>query len=249
MKRLLNLFRKSKPKFPYIHEVVDSRFSNKIKFVINNSIEEFRLAFWGHEKEYVLSIIDSLKHDDIFLDIGSSVGLISILAKAKIKNGKVYSIEPDPENISCLIENYKINKFSEYQIFPIALGDKEDKLKLYTNGSNGKSPSLEMVNGYESFVIVDVKTLDHLIESNIIEFPTVIKIDIEGAELMALKGMKNLLQSTNKPRILFIEVHPEFLQSFQSNLEEVYNFLSNTRYKIIENIERDEQILLKLEAY
>ena len=249
MKKLLNLFKKSKPKFPYIHEVVDSRFQNCIKFVINNSIEEFRLAFWGHEKDYVLSIIDSLKQDDFFLDIGSSVGLISILAKAKIKNGKVYSIEPDPENISCLTENYKINNFSGYEIFPIALGDKEGKLKLYTNGSNGKSPSLEMVNGYESFKMVDVKTLDQLVEANVLEFPTVIKIDIEGAELIALKGMKNLLESTNKPRLLFIEVHPEFLQSFQSNPEEVYNFLSNTKYKIIENIKRDEQILLKLEAY
>jgi hypothetical protein len=107
---------------------------------------------------------------------------------------------------------------------------------------------LEKVNGYESFVLVDVKTLDDLIDKNTIQVPTVIKIDIEGAELIALKGMINLLNSINKPRLLFIEVHPEFLHSFQSNTDEVYDFLSNTKYTIIEKIERDEQILLKLEA-
>ncbi len=248
MKRILNLLFKRKSEFPYLHQLEDQRFPRIIKFIINNSIEEFRLTYWGHEKNYVLSIIDSLKEDDIFLDIGASVGLISVLAMAKINNGYVYSVEPDPENIKCLTENFKVNNFSNFQILPIALGDKVDKLKLYTNGSNGKSPSLEKVNGYDSFVNVDVKTLDQLLEDNVIDSPTVIKIDIEGAELMALKGMEILLSSNKRPRILFIEVHPDFLKSFRSNTQEVYDFLSSYDYTITEKIERDEQILLKLES-
>jgi predicted O-methyltransferase YrrM len=112
-------------KYPFNHK------ENKIIFRINNSIEEFRLANWGGEKGYVLEMIQSLKSDDVFYDIGSSVGLVSIHAANKLTNGKVISFEPDPENQKCLKENYKLNRLNNYKLVPIAVGETLDKLKLY----------------------------------------------------------------------------------------------------------------------
>lgn len=231
-----------KKKYPYLFK------ENEVIFRINNNIEEFRLANWGGEKEYVLDMVACLKSDDIFYDIGSSVGLVSIHAANKLKNGKVISFEPDPENQKCLKENYKLNKLNNYKLIPIAVGETLDKLKLYTSGSNGFSPSLQKVNGIENAIEVEVNSIDNLILSKEIPYPNVIKIDIEGAEFIALKGMKNLLLSREKPRIIFVELHPVFLPSFNTSVPEILEFMGQFEYQITEQVERDKQVLCKFEV-
>jgi FkbM family methyltransferase len=214
-----------------------------IKFHINNPIEEFRLRDWGGEKKYVLSMISSLNESDVFLDVGSSVGLISVIASKKLKSGNVISIEPDPENRLRLEMNYSLNKLKNYNIFQIAAGEKRDKLTLYTAGSNGYSPSLKKVNGIDRTIIVEVNSIDNLISENKIPIPDIVKIDIEGAEFLALKGMSNLMSSLKRPRIIFVELHPEFLPEFNTNTEEILNYMKKFKYRITENIQRDKQIL------
>ncbi len=228
--------------YPYTHFEVEQN----LKFVINNSIEEFRLKDWGGEKEYVLQMVNELRPNDIFYDIGSSVGLVSINAAKKLTNGKVYSFEPDPENILRLTENYKVNNLKNFSIQKMAVGDQYGKMKLYTSGSNGYSPSLQKVNGIENYIEVEVQSIDDLIDSNAIEKPNVIKIDIEGAEMIAIKGMKRLLESDKRPRTLFVELHPDFLPSFSTTTEEIFEYLSQFNYTIAESINREKQILCKL---
>lgn len=216
------------------------------RFEINNHIEEFRICSWGGEKDYVTSIIEYLEKDDIFFDIGASVGLVSILAAKKLSKGKVYSFEPDPENRLRLIKNYTLNGLTNYHIQPFAIGEKEDLLSLYTAGSNDKSPSLKQVNGIDSFIEVEVKSIDDLIDKKSLPVPTVIKIDIEGAELMALRGMFNTLTGYNRPRLIFIEIHPKFLGAFGANEDQINDLIAQTNYTLVKSNTRDEQILCTL---
>jgi FkbM family methyltransferase len=235
-------------KFPYTHVFkVSSISKSPILFLINNPIEEYRLVHWGDEKEYVLSMIDCVREDDVFLDIGSSVGLISILAALKASKGKVVSIEPDPENFVCLNINYGLNNITDNIALQLAVGYEKSSMELYSRGSNDLSPSLRKVNGINETINIQVESVDDLIKSGTIPFPTIIKIDIEGAEMMALQGMKELLNSESKPRIIFIEIHPNFLESFNTSESEVKDFLANLDYKIIDYTQRDDQILCKLE--
>jgi FkbM family methyltransferase len=139
--------------------------------------------------------------------------------------------------------NYSLNKLKNYNIFQIAAGEKRDKLTLYTAGSNGYSPSLKKVNGIDRTIIVEVNSIDNLISENKIPIPDIVKIDIEGAEFLALKGMSNLMSSLKRPRIIFVELHPEFLPEFNTNTEEILNYMKKFKYRITENIQRDKQIL------
>ncbi|MBS1736490.1 MAG: FkbM family methyltransferase [Bacteroidetes bacterium] len=229
-------------KYPYQYS--EPQFG--ISFNINNPIEEFRLKNWGGEKEYVLNLLNSLKVDDIFFDIGASVGLISVLAADRLKKGKVISFEPDPENLLRLKNNYDLNLLTNYGIQSLAVGDEEGYMNLYTAGANAFSPSLQKVNGIDSFISVKVETIDNLLKANLVPYPTVIKIDIEGAEMMALKGMKNLLCDKNAPRIIFLEIHPEFLPKFGTNEEAIFIFLEEFDYQFEEKNIRDKQVLVKL---
>lgn len=242
IKHIFNFFfkkmkKKSQLIFPYYYE---NEYG--IKFFIKNEIEEYRTKFYGHEKTFVLDLYNKLKNDDVFYDVGSSVGLISMFASKKIKYGKVVSFEPDPQNLNALIENFTINKFGKYIIFPIAIGSEKTKLNLFTNGSNDQSPSLRKVNNIENYIEVEVNSIDNLIEEGLIA-PTVIKIDVEGAEFLVLKGMSKLLASENAPRLLIIEIHPEFLLEFDSNEFDIFHLLNSYNYILESKIERDNQIL------
>jgi len=119
-------------------------------------------------------------------------------------------------------------------------------MALYTGGSNTASPSLQKVNGIEESIIVKINSIDRLINEGTIPYPTVIKMDIEGAEMMALKGMTELLISEKRPRVVYIEIHPDFLPSFETSSEEIFKYLSQFRYVVIENECRGKQILYTL---
>lgn len=244
LKSLKNKLFQGKSSTPYPYKFYNDIFN--IYFEINNPIEEFRLAKWGGEKEYTIDLIGNLNESDVFYDIGSSVGLVSVTAASILKKGKVVSFEPDPENILRLKTNYSINNLSNYILKPLAVGDSKSRLQLFTQGSNGYSPSLKPVNGIERTIEVEVNSIDNLIGRNEIPYPDVIKIDIEGAELMALKGMTALLSSDKRPRLIFLELHPTFLPSFGCSVQDVFDFLATFNYSIAENVQRDEQILCKL---
>jgi len=229
-------------KYPFVY--VENEF--QVKFGVNNPTEEFRLVRWGGEEAYLKQMISELETDDVFFDIGSSVGLISVMAARKLTNGTAVSFEPDPENLKRLKENYDLNRLENFIIQPIAVGDRNTEMLLYTRGSNNYSPSLQPVNRIDESIRVNVDSIDRLLSERIIPYPSVIKIDIEGAEMMALKGMENLLNSEARPRLLFIELHPDFLPSFNTTGEEVLHFLSQLKYNLVENTKRDQQILCKL---
>jgi len=67
-------------------------------------------------------------------------------------------------------------------------------------------------------------------------------MDIEGAEILALIGMKRLLSSKKAPRMIFIEIHPVFLDAYKSSVLEVGNFIKSFGYKEIYSKIRASQL-------
>jgi FkbM family methyltransferase len=218
----------------------------QLNFQINNPIEEFRLKEWGGEKEFVIEMMNELKAGDVFYDVGSSVGLVSVIAGKIVGNGKVVSFEPDPENIRRLKENYRVNGITNCIVQELAVGTEKSTMQLYTAGSNNFSPSLQKVNGIERSIEVEVNSIDNLLANGSIPYPNIVKIDIEGAEMMALQGMKNLLKSSRRPRIIFMEIHPDFLPSFSTTTEEIMQYLAQFEYSVIQENSRNRQFLVKL---
>lgn len=238
LKKILNRFR-----YPYIctHEGLVA--GRSIRFHVNNPVEMYRLQQFGGEKDQLEAFLTLLRNDDVLYDIGASVGAWSIPAAAKSTAGKIISFEPDPENQKCLLANYKLNGLNNHQIMPIALGDKPGELELFTAGAYAASPSLKPVNKISSSIKVKIETVDDLLARQEIPLPTVVKIDIEGAEMMALQGMANLLRSNQKPRALVLELHPLFLPAFDTSLTAIFKFLIENDYQIAELASRDDQVI------
>ena len=177
--------------------------------------------------------------DSIFWDIGAHFGYHSLsFASLNPVVSKVYSFEPNPFNAERLKKNVERNQnLSEKVIInQIALSADDDVAKFKfsksidfseSSGSHllGVEPPLSKAN-YSKFEELEVATrrIDSLINERIIEPAQIVKIDVEGAEMLVLKGGKAYF-SKYKP-LIFMEVHNITMMC------EVSNYLHAIGYNI-----------------
>ncbi len=173
--------------------------------------------FNNWEKE-VADVVKKNSEGAIFLDIGAESGYYTCLAA---KNGakKVMAFEPNPNSFNLLKKNIERNNLKNVEIFNKAVSDKNEKAIFYPNGVYSSLYYRDIFKDGESMV-VECVTLDDFLKDNKIDF---IKMDIEGAEPKALRGMKKLLQK-NKDVKLVIEFAPIY---FEAAGESSDDFLSS----------------------
>ncbi|MDH5716436.1 MAG: FkbM family methyltransferase [Spirochaetia bacterium] len=178
-----------------------------------------------------------LKPGMVFFDIGSNIGYYSLLASKKVgEKGKVYSFEPNNQIIVELKKNISLNSIKNIKVNQLALSEKKGKAKLsqyekgeevYSSLSNTAYPG-KKITGYEK---VNIDTVDNFIKKNNINKVDLIKIDVEGAELLVLKGSKKLLSDKKASAIIF-EMQDFLTQRFNYTCEDLIQFLENFGYKI-----------------
>lgn len=198
------------------------------KFEISLPIETFRIEKYGNEEDFTRLILKELKVTDVFYDIGASVGLVSINAAKKCKI--VYAFEPDPSVRSRLERNSQLNFYENLNIINWAVSNVRGEVNLFSDGVEGYSASLVEIGKRDS-VKVNCDKIDSAIKRGDISIPDVVKMDIEGAEILALQGMRETLNSISCPRVLFVEIHPDYLKKFNSSEKGVLDLLKSYGYK------------------
>lgn len=130
----------------------------------------------------------------VFVDIGAHIGRFSALMAAG--GSKVISLEASKYNFDQLERNIKFNQFQE-KITAINIGcsDKNGEHIFYFGGLNEGANSLDKIEGAKSEKI-KVRKLDKIINDLCVkpENISLIKIDVEGAEMRVLKGAENILK-------------------------------------------------------
>lgn len=151
-----------------------------------------------------------LSQGDNILEIGANIGYFVIL-EAKIigKKGKIYALEPEKSNFQLLKKNVRLNHLEDrVKTERLAIGDKVRKEKLYTAVScNLHTLECANKNNGADFQIIDTTTIDEYIKDKRIDY---IRMDIEGWEYRAIKGMEKTLRK-GRPLKMFIEIHPHIM--------------------------------------
>lgn len=209
------------------------------QFEVTTPVEAFRVERYGNEEKFTRLVLEELQPADILYDIGACVGLVTVHAAKK--GAYVIAFEPDPSYRLRLETNLRLNKLTNVQIVAWAVSDMQGEVLLFTEGVEGRSPSLREA-GKRGSVRVCTDTIDNAIARREIPIPTVVKMDIEGAETLALRGMRSLLASERAPRVLFLELHPDFLPAFDSCFAEVHSFLESFGYHEEYKDVRDAQV-------
>jgi len=143
-----------------------------------------------------------------FIDLGANVGLYTALAAAIVgPTGKVFAFEPDKENFGFLEKTVARNGFLNTECYQVAISDRNGEGKLYHSEENlGDHRIYDSEDGRGS-TSIELTTLDHFVLTHNIARVDFIKMDIQGAEELAMRGMENVLK--NNPHLqIFSEFWP-----------------------------------------
>lgn len=197
------------------------------------------MAMGMYEPHVAQLIEDLLQPGDIFYDIGANAGYFTLVgAKKVMPSGKVFAFEPVPFNATVIKKQIQLNGLQEYCVVkPLAVSNCS-KTVLFTvpqRNANAHIASIDAPNVNADGEQIEVKTvtLDEFVQVH--PFPTLIKMDIEGAEVVALEGAETLLSDSNAP-IMLISTHSEQLD------RNVKQLLSEYGYTII-NLPGFEQMV------
>lgn len=167
-----------------------------------------RLYMSKHEKEF-LHFLTLLPTDELLLDIGANIGIMTVPLAKKAVNGQVFSFEPMPQNLKALKRVIKYYKLKNVTVFETALGSEPGELKMIMPIiDNVKMQGLCHVDENdtekgERFTL-PVQKLDDIPELQAAKAIGGIKIDVENFEFEVLTGAKNLLLK-HKP-IIYCEL-------------------------------------------
>lgn len=198
-----------------------------VTFEISNPVEAHRVLDYGSEQDYLSAMLSYLREDDVLFDIGGNIGIVSLHAARRCR---VVSFEPDPSFRGRLERNLSLNPDLRVEVLPLAVSDRDGDVSLYTDGAGGMSPSLRHQRAEKHEVTVEARSLDSLLAENRLPAPTVLKIDIEGGEILALRGATGLLHADDAPRALFLEIHPQLLGGFDATAEDVTQIVERAGY-------------------
>lgn len=187
-------------------------------------------------KHIVRYIFDNVKRGWICVDIGANIGAVSIPLWSKVgSTGSVYSVEPDPSNIDKIKSNLKLNNFPRDSVVNIAISDKKGvmPLRIYPDFNGWQTfgnPSF--AKEYKSYVIeVPVISFEEFMETCKIKSVDFVKIDVEGAEILVLNGMRSFLSEKSIGSLVF-EVNHLMLEGMNSNVSDLFSFWEEFDYEL-----------------
>lgn len=186
----------------------------------------------GFEHKTISVIKKHVKEGMVVVDIGANIGLYSILLSRLVgEKGKVYAFEPDNEIYDILIENLKLSKCFNVEVCRKALSDKNSTVVLTRPEDNSGDAFnfIKEVTDNSSPNTLQTETLDSFLNDRLISEIDFIKIDVEGAELLCLRGaQKTLLKSTSIS--IVSECYEKFLQRFNHKVSDLLIYMNNLGY-------------------
>jgi FkbM family methyltransferase len=173
-----------------------------------------------------------LKPGDGFLDIGANFGFHTLFAARQIgAKGQLIAIEPIPKNLRILRKNIQLNGIARNaRIEEAAVSDSSAPFVAMGASVGGPDVTAAIhMKPTEGTLQVPNRAWDSFSWSR--EFaPNLVKIDIEGAELSALKSGVEFLKRVHP--VLLIEVHANLLPGFGASAQDLNDFLSRLGYKL-----------------
>ncbi len=148
------------------------------------------------------AFVDMVKPGDVVYDLGANVGFFTLLVARLVgPQGAVVAFEPDPRNAEALRSNVARNGLSHVIVVEQGVADTSGSLRFNIQDSTMSRIAEEGEEGID----VPVTTLDAFLVSESAPPPTLLKLDIEGAEISALRGAETLLDR-HAPDVI-CEVH------------------------------------------
>jgi len=226
-------------------QIVRVRWIDGIKLDLRMGTDIARLVFVAGEidpNEFAF-LANFLKPGMCVIDVGANEGLFTLFFRKRVgPRGRVIALEPSERELNHLRRNLRINRFSDVDIIACAVGDHAGRarLSLADAGHAGHNalgtPAAPWVRVVDE-VDVELTTLDTLAEARHWPRIDLIKMDIEGSELNALRGAERLL-ARDRP-VLLLEAEQESLSLRGASLAALLSWLAARKYRAMDFSDTD----------
>jgi FkbM family methyltransferase len=175
---------------------MESSFSIKLgNFLFKNCFPLYKITYQSFKQKqdaFEISLIKKYtKPNDTVLDIGANIGFYAeLLSNTVGVNGKVHCFEPDTTNFNYLKK--RCINFKNVSINNKAVSDKTGVLKIYTSKQLNVDHRTYKPDDYDQEIDIDAIAIDDYLNGQLVNF---IKMDIQGFEMSAVKGMHKTLES------------------------------------------------------
>jgi len=145
-----------------------------------------------------------------YLDVGANIGyFVALAASAVGPGGRVVAVEPDPYNFGLLSRTVRFNRWNHVTLLNMAAGPEKGTARLFKSGANLGDHRLyaDGESNGRAAVEVPVGPLDAEFAARQLPPPDVVKIDIQGFEELAFRGMGALLAG-DRPMTVLSEFWP-----------------------------------------
>ncbi len=194
------------------------------------------MAFGLYELDTARWIKQLLKPGAHFVDGGANIGYFTLMAARRVgESGRIDAFEPQPDNLRRLKAHLKENGLAgRVNVHAEALSDHAGQATIHfyqDAGANHGCSTLFAESGRPTLkTVVPTVRLDERLAGT---RPDLIKLDIEGAEALAISGMTRLLQS-DQPPALILENNPRTAEASNTSADEPLRLIlgTNPRYQI-----------------
>ncbi|HWN19658.1 MAG TPA: FkbM family methyltransferase [Gemmatimonadales bacterium] len=197
----------------------------------DSSLNRDLLLRGSYEPDAVAAFLAALEPGMTVFDLGANIGYYSTAAAAAVgPAGQVYAFEPDPRNVEVLRRNCAQAHGAPINVIAAAVGEREGTSSLFVNPADSSINSLARANAdvlgiqhAASPLTVPALTLDTFVRQEGSRQPDVIKMDVQGAEMLVLTGADEML--SRRPLKIFLEFWPFGLQQLGTQPIELLEFL------------------------
>ncbi len=184
----------------------------------------------AYEPEAIELFRSRLKPGMTVYDVGANIGYYTVLAAETVgPTGRVFALEPDPRNVEIIHRNLRARGLENVVVAQVAVSDRDGNVDLHFSQNNPSINSLARANTEATGIrdsysqAVPGMTLDSFIARHGGIEPDVLKIDVQGAELLAFRGAERLLAA---PRLrILLEFWPYGLQQMGADPSEFLQLL------------------------
>lgn len=179
-------------------------------------------------KQFFLS---NMNDGEAFLDVGANVGYFGLLIAKKFTRSPVVAFEPNPSIADCLQDSIRRNGMGDRMtVARQAVSCKNGSLPFVVEGNNSGHSRLATDTSGNQIIEVETVIFDEWVKSHPIGARVAcMKMDVEGAEVMALRGMREFLER-DRPA-LCVEGYDNQLREFGSSLQELKQLLAEAGYR------------------
>lgn len=223
--------------------LVSMRMGHHIELCPTGPYLERVIVNRSYHDQNVFALTPFLQNSPVIIDIGANIGLLSCAYAHyfKSKNPKVYAIEALQRNFLQLKRNIELNKLDSVQAVRLAMGNKSGEINFelpsvdYMGNAVGNNVLCEeditrakQTNSYRESV--PMRTLDEWAVEQNIDRCDFIKLDIEGAELLALEGGRKFI-SRMRP-LVQCEFNRYFLEKQNLGIRDYIDFFNELNYQL-----------------